>query len=257
MDYRVLREFARACSKAEINLSFDQTYPTATGSRTKFHRNRVDGVIVTSVSDVDGVCRSLEENALPYILLRRRHPDDAAPYIDTADDEGMHRIVRYLYDLGHRRIGYLGTESQPSRLRLRGYLQAHQDLGLPVNNDWIIQRRNPIEFVRNLFYHDPRPTAIACYDDRRAVHLLRWCQVHGVQVPEDLSITGFGDEEITDLISPAITTVHIPVRAMVEHAVETLLEAIREQKRPEVNQTLPVYLVERQTTAPPQVILQK
>ena len=73
---------------------------------------------------------------------------------------------------------------------------------------------------------DPRPTAVMCGNDVLAVGALREAGRLGIAVPEQVSITGFDDIELSQIISPALTTVHVPHREMGRRAALELIEMV-------------------------------
>lgn len=71
----------------------------------------------------------------------------------------------------------------------------------------------------------PRPTAVFCGSDILAVGAMKYCQSEGIAVPGQVSIVGFDNIEIAQLVSPELTTLDVPARAMGEAAAALLIEA--------------------------------
>ena len=79
----------------------------------------------------------------------------------------------------------------------------------------------------SLLQRKPRPTAVICGNDVLAVGAISQAKALGLRVPDDVSITGFDDIELAEVIEPRLTTVHVPHRRMGEAAARALL-AIRD-----------------------------
>ena len=101
-----------------------------------------------------------------------------------------------------------------------------------------------------LMTRSPRPTAVLCGNDVLAVGALQQARVLGLQVPDDVSITGFDDIDLASVVTPQLTTVRVPHRRMGEAAAEVLIKLIG--KQPVERQIeMPTEIIERGTLGPP------
>ena len=132
-------------------------------------------------------------------------------YLGVDNTEGMQLAVDYLYELGHRTIGYLGSGSNAYiyQLRFLNFLQAIESHGLSVDRDLT---GNTLHISDCLTQHLPRLlergcTAIVCSHDMLANSVLNHCQELGLRVPEDISILGFDDLPLCQLTTPPLTTI--------------------------------------------------
>lgn len=249
---RIVPEIAWACSRAQLNMSLNHVSAIHNRLETGLHPNRVDGVIVVGVRDPKSVCDALDDAELPYVLLGCSHGPAHAAHVRTEDEEGMHQVVHYLYDLGHRHIAFFERTPSPNAGRAKGYRDALSDLGISTSDEWAIQDANPIAEFARLYSGAVRPTAVACSNDGDAALLLHWCLSNGIDVPTELSIVGYGDLEPDSTSSPALTTVRVPVRELAKEAVETLVKAVVKRERPSALKKLSVQLTVRETTSAPQ-----
>jgi LacI family transcriptional regulator len=186
----------------------------------------------------------------PLIVLNRAVTD--VPCVVTDNPRGMRRAVEHLAELGHRRITYLaGPEaSWADGIRWRSLREAALELDLQVRR---IGPSPPTvgggaqaaaEFAGN-------PTsAVIAYNDRVAIGAIRALMSMGARVPEDVSVVGFDNIYAADLVTPPLTTVAAPLRAMGRTAVRNLLAIVR-GARPRAQEpvSLPCKLVVRQSTA--------
>lgn len=150
------------------------------------------------------------------------------PSVGCDDLPGIREAVQHLAGLGHRRIGYLAGLQHVSafRDRLAAFKLAMIDAGLTIRPELIYTESTHIADMsaaaeRMLGLPD-RPTAILCCYDSAAFGVMQAAARRGMSVPRDLSVIGFGNQEITDLLRPALTTVNAPTYEMGRTAVKLL-----------------------------------
>lgn len=170
----------------------------------------------------------------------------------------MGQVVRYLLDLGHRRIAMLAgvmRDNDRASARVRGVQEALAAAGLGLPAHRLAERPYGLaaarEGLRQLMETTPAPTAIVCGNDVLALGALLEAQHLGLKVPRELSIVGFDDLEMASHVQPALTTVRVPAEAMWRRAAERALAMVRGDapiRDPEVE----VSLVVRGSTAPPE-----
>jgi DNA-binding LacI/PurR family transcriptional regulator len=175
---------------------------------------------------------------------------------------GMEELVNHLYDLGHRSFGLLGvTKSPPSRIdRLTGIHAALRARGLDFERcvfslDHAHERKNDFEYGRSLaasFVKQPeRPTAYLGYNDEIAIGALRGFQEAGLKVPRDLSLTGFNNQDVSQMTLPMLTTVDQNIDTTIEEAAELIVSQLGKPMRPRpVVRTIPPKVIIRESTGP-------
>jgi len=216
---------------------------------------RLGGVIVTS-EYVDTVLDAIGTRFPCVTVTRSLRPRDA----DSAGPEHLHgveRLVRYLHQLGHDRIGFVGLDQRPPWTieRYSGYLYAMNSLGLKMDPTAILnvtgkplsdkQLGKPItEATRRGI------TAWVCAADGLAREVYLHLRAAGIKVPTDVSITGFdGVRHLPDC--PTLTTIRVPWQTIGEGALATMLERIDNPKAPAVHREYIGAFIEGKTTAPP------
>jgi LacI family transcriptional regulator len=166
-------------------------------------------------------------------------------------------IAEHLLRLGHRRIGMIAgiTEfNDRAADRLAGVRQTLANAGLKLPPDLVVERPYSLdggtEGIALLLARSRPPTAIICGNDILALGALREAHVRNINIPRELSITGFDDMPIAELGNPPLTTVHFPMAEVGRHGGTALLHALGEtEDSPETE--LPLRLVVRKSTAPP------
>ncbi|WP_135547676.1 LacI family DNA-binding transcriptional regulator [Paenibacillus cymbidii] len=193
-----------------------------------------DGVIIMSQSAADDAfIRYLREAHIPHAVLNRRLGRAKGTVNVLSDDkEGAFRLVEHLIGCGHKRIAIIeGREGfQSSQERKAGYLQALAAHGLTAPPDYRQQGRYDPESgylaMRKLLAASPLPTAVFCANDEMAVGAMRAAQEAGLKLPDDMSVAGFDDNVFSGYLSPALTTVRRPIRAISQQGAACLLELI-------------------------------
>jgi len=223
--------------------------------RLKAH-DRVDGVILTDLRRDDPRLDLVRELRLPAVTLG--HPDAAAaiPAVLLDDTAGIRDVVAHLAGLGHERIAHVAG---PSRMlhgerRARSFAAALAELGLPqgdiVETDFTAA--DGARATRELLALDRHPTAIVYANDPMAIAGLGVAQRLGLEVPVDLSITGFDGSDVGAYLHPALTTVTTAAGAWGHAAAELLLRVVDDPAGAHDDVVLPpATLVIRDSTAPP------
>ena len=196
--------------------------------------------------------QQIAEYKIPTILFHSTYPTLKFPTLLMDDQGGERDLVNYLFQLGHRNIiGVFQVDDQQGLNRMNGLIQAYQESGIPLTNSNMIMYQSSdsftsiLEKVDNLLSSPDHPTAIACYNDQFATYLINHLQKRGVRVPEDVSVVGFDDYEMAQIISPTLTTVEHPKREMGKDAAEMLM---RMSQGEEVTSKLyPAPLVKRES----------
>jgi LacI family transcriptional regulator len=196
----------------------------------------VDGIIICSSRlDQDDLRDSLRYFSA-QVLVNRVLEDSSAAGLLSDDANGVRAAVRHLISRGHRAIGMLaGPErSFSGQVRLGGFLGALSDAGIVCDPDWV-QNCAPMvdtsqEAAVDLLTRHPQLTALVCFNDLVAVGAMKACASLGRSVPEDVAIVGFDDIPLAELVTPPLTTIHVPRYELGQLAGKTVLAQIRGEK---------------------------
>ena len=161
--------------------------------------------------------------------------------------------VDYLYQKGHRQIGYIGGSvgSAPMKRsrRFRAYLETMADLGLDVRQEWVINcewdDRLCASLLRNTCREHGLPTAFYAASDLMAMAALRELYRLGIRVPDQVAVIGLSNIEMSRYANPPLTTIDIPAVEMGITAARVITERIRGDSTLPKRILLPSYLVER------------
>jgi len=161
-------------------------------------------------------------------------------------NNGGYKLCDYLIKKGHTVIGFLGSSSiYKNKEKIMGITSALEDHQLKVRNEFFIFEEDFEEAITALIKSKDAPTAIICQWDYTAVKLIKFLYERGIKVPEDLSVIGSGNTEMSVLFIPALTTLELNIDYACEAAVALLLRRINKPDKPFENITINSVLVER------------
>jgi DNA-binding LacI/PurR family transcriptional regulator len=215
---------------------------------------RVDGVFLTDMRVDDLRPQLLDDLNLPTVVIGRApgHGPCSAVYID--DQPGIVAAVEHLVALGHRQIGHVSgpTEFVHGLSRRTAWAQAVSDAGLApgpcITADFSAQ--GGADATVQLLSLDEPPTAIVYANDLMAIAGMSTAIGRGVDVPGQLSVTGFDDTPLAAYLQPALTTVRTDVVGWGRAAANQLLALIDQEAGREIDLSPPEFVI-RASTAPP------
>jgi LacI family transcriptional regulator len=218
-------------------------------------QGRVDGVLVAAATS-DAAYRRNLLGGLPAVLVNRKEPGDLASVV-VDDEAGAALAVRYLTELGHRRIAHVAgpQNADTARRRLRGYQSALKGAGLELRREWIgeaafDEAAGHLAATRLLRVR-PRPTALFAANLRIAIGTLSAVHRAGLRIPDDVSVVGFDETPLAAYLDPPLTTVRMPLEELGSIAVETLFEEIAGRGPESLVVSIPPELVVRASAGRP------
>lgn len=260
------------CRQWEYNMLLcfsDDNLESETEHLHDFLERRVDGIFLTPVlhrmrqaGDVEKRHRECVEEILSQhiplcsLLDSMTGAETCVVHVDHAN--GAQKAMDHLFSLGHTRIAYLSAPFDPETgcTRRMAYIQGYRDRGLPVNDDWILEApigREPAYYAMKEFLsHHPCITAVFCFNDLMAIGALHAIRQAQISVPDDISIIGYDNIEESRFQGPPLTTVHLKMYDIGEHAVRLVHDQIQKKKaQNDIHVRIIPSLVIRESTAPP------
>jgi LacI family transcriptional regulator len=193
---------------------------------------RVDGLIITPTaqSDDEALIASLRNARIPIVVMDR---DTALPMADVVlydDAAGSGDVARHLLDLGHTRFACIAEPRGLPAERLGGFRRALREAEVTLDDDAVVPGdfhfAGGREATAELLANGTPFTALFAANDLMAAGAIRALGGHGLCVPRDVSVVGFDDAPIAEMISPPLTTVRQPLRDMAEVSVSLLLARV-------------------------------
>ena len=163
-------------------------------------------------------------------------------------------ITDQLVMLGHTKIGFIGSVNATSSIQDRylGYVKCLMENGIEPRKDWTLPDRDERGVTLSGFaFPEEMPTAFVCNCDETAFRVIGELQHMGLRVPEDISVTGYDNYTVSDMCSPAITTVEVDLNEMAHAAVTCLLQRMEDPKRPAARHVIPGRIILKQSHAAP------
>lgn len=217
----------------------------------------VDGVLLVGNDHQPGLYTLLRDRRVPYVETWVHGENTAHPCIGFDNRGATARIVDYLVKLGHRRIAMIAgvtRDNNRARERVEGARDALAAHSMDLPPDWLLERPYEVSAGREamavLMGAARKPTAVVCGNDVIALGAIFECAARGIDVPGQVSVTGFDDLDIAAQVNPPLTTMRVPSEEMGRRAAEYLLACL-DGRQPNARTRLDVELVERATTGPP------
>ncbi len=221
-------------------------------------RGRVDGIILMSPDlDAKPLVDSLPEGQ-PIVLLNSAVRQPGVASVRIANRQGAKEMVRHLIDHGFKRIAFItgAKRNLDGEQRKNGYRAAMSEAGIALDPRLEIQgdftEDSGYDAVRTLLSQKSlRPRAIFAANDAMAIGALSALREAGIGVPEEVAVAGFDDIPIARHMSPALSSVHVPIAELGERATEILIAGLTNSRYPPRHETLRTTIVIRGSCGPP------
>ncbi len=256
-----LRGLAEAINQSDYDLVLyavetpaqrDERLALASGS------DRFAGVVVMSLAVDEAILSRLQRVDAPVVFIDRKV--SGLPHVFVEDAEGGRIATNHLIELGHERIAFIGDEFDESfgftssADRGVGYCKALKDAGGEVRPDYFRLAEHGREaataITAELLQLPDPPTAIFAASDLQAFGVLEAVRSAGLRIPDDLSVVGFDDIEVSPYLG--LTTVAQPLYDSGCRGAELLMGAVSgDDHNGPASIEMPLELVVRKTTAPP------
>lgn len=201
---------------------------------------KVEGVILSISSETKSYdhLETLQAYDTPFVLFDRIAPGFDMPTVEANDFTGGYQAVEHLIKRGRKRIAHLGGPGVLgiSKSRYEGYLEALKTYAYEVNEDFVIFT-NPDEsheMIIQKMFEDPKdyPDALFTFSDELAVEAILKLKKMGLNVPRDVSVVGFGNSNLCEIVEPHLTSVtHEPIEMGVA-AADLLFKTIQKRHIP-------------------------
>lgn len=273
--YQILQGVERKAKEKGYYVTFHNSSQSVTKEReivSKLIKDGVKGMIVYPVqsgSNIDMFANMLIKK-IPFVVLDRNLSGLQVPHVVSDHFKGMYEMVRYLLKLGHQDIAFVSqsrTEAASVMERFKGYCQALIEASVTLDQRYIVdttafhrlradEKDNSDEEItmralRELMLLPQPPTAIVAVNDLTALHLIRNATLMGINVPTELSITGFDNLFIGEHVEVPLTTVEQSFVALGEEAADMIMNQILNGIDPSQKVVLPTRLVIRGSSSSP------
>lgn len=191
---------------------------------------KIDGLIIMGAFKSEYAYMLMERVTIPIINLDTTVAADRCDGVVSNNMLGGYQMTKYLLEMGHSKIGFVGTRLATSSIddRYLGYLKALMEHGIPWREDWVIDDRDrehgKVDYdTKFRLPLEDMPTAFFCNCDLSASILIRKLGDNGYSVPEDISVVGFDNYMADHFEAKGITTYEINTREMARRTVHIML----------------------------------
>ncbi len=192
-----------------------------------------DGLLLIGHERDAQIYEYLKQQGVPALVAWSFQPGGRLPSVGFDNHDAIYALAEEVIKAGHRRVAMISGISRGNdraRLRIAGVRSALARHGISPQTLRIIETAYGTEtgaaaFAR-LMAETPRPTAVMCGNDVLAAGALHMAGQLGIRVPDEVSITGFDDIELARIVTPGLTTVHVPHREMGQKAATALLTLV-------------------------------
>jgi LacI family transcriptional regulator len=217
-------------------------------------KKQVDGMIFVATGEQSDSVQNVLRLDLPLVLVDRQLPALETDAVLTDNRLGGALAAQFLTDLGHHKLACITGPSHltPSADRVTGFLETLEAAGID---------RSSVRLERGDFHPESGyqagiqllskpeelPSAVFCSNDLMAIGLCRAVMEYGLRIPEDISILGFDDIELSKYFNPPLTTIRQPKAEIGQVAVSMLLERIKDHRLPARQKVFKPQLQERRS----------
>ena len=219
----------------------------------------VDGIIVLSLLDNESLCPQRMES-IPTVFIDAYDVIGTFPNIGSQDYEGAMLATNHLIKQGHKRIGFIGYDSviisraSVISQRIKGFSQALKEAQISCSPDKDIftcghVKESTLEEKKSLLSFIKEHSAVFVSADILAVEIMKILREEGIKIPTDLSIIGYDNLPVSELVSPMLSTVSQDIPQKGALAAQQLIKQIEGEVLSHPIPPLPNTLVLRESVA--------
>jgi len=200
-----------------------------------FLQSQVDGVLASISKETINLDHyaELTKRGIPLILFDRANDDLSVPSVVVNDYAGAFEATRHLISQGCRRIAHIGGQQHVNifNQRLKGYIDALNINGIPLNDDLIVYGKVSIESGREcmekLLQLSEPPDAVFAVEDFTALGALQAMKAAGKRIPQDIALIGFANESFGEFITPSLSSVNQHTVEMGKAAAQLFFDGLK------------------------------
>lgn len=227
----IITAAALGCEDAEYSLNLITKALSDSELLNIYRSGQSDGMILMEILLHDSRVTLLKEHEFQFVMIGRTADNSGLSYVDIDIEKGIADAMRHLYDLGHRKIGFVSLMQELNGKKygftswaVKGYEKACQKHGLPFL--WrVVDLNTDIACTVVLDFLDENPdlTAIVTPQQAGVLGILKAVQQKKLRIPQDISLIGLLEQSVAELISPPLTTISFPEQKMGLEAARILI----------------------------------
>jgi LacI family transcriptional regulator len=239
-----------------VTCNSDRKLDRISHSVALLREKQVDGIILGGGGTLGAPHFAALRTCGTRVVLIGRY-DVALPAVRVDNVKGAREAAAHLLAFGHRRIAIVaGPQASTTTVdRLAGYRHAFDEFGVPFPSRWLrygnLRPESGFEAVEGLFAGRRTPTAILAANDQMAIGAMRGILQRGLEIPHRVSVVGFDDIALASFLTPALTTMALPLYPMGVAAGEMILRLLAGVEQPPEIWFTPKLTVRESSAEPP------
>jgi DNA-binding LacI/PurR family transcriptional regulator len=197
--------------------------------------SRVDGFIASITRETENLdhYQNLIDKGIPLVMFNRTGNLDV-PMVMVDDYEGAYKATKHLIETGCERIAHISGPSslQICKNRLRGFLAAMKEGRKKVHENLVVYSdfslQSGMECGKELLQKSNRPDGIFAVCDTAAFGAMHIIKKSGLRIPDDISVVGFTNEPMAEIVEPSLTTVSQPIYRIGQTAAKMFIDMVEE-----------------------------
>ncbi len=193
---------------------------------------KTEGLVIIGRLKKDYLEQLMAYASIPVFFLDFYDRDGKYDAIVSNSFHGMYIMTNYLFNMGHRDIGFVGNVLATDSItdRYFGYVKSLYEHGVDVNKAWVLNDRDPDTGRSDEGFEiklpERMPTAFVCNNDAAAAMLVQTLQRAGYRVPQDISVVGYDNYQPPGLCDVGITTYEVDMKEMARRTVKNMIRKI-------------------------------
>lgn len=216
---------------------------------------RVDGVAIMTSEMDQSLIDELSTRGIPIAFLDTGKVQENICNVRIDYEQGIREAVTHLLELGHQKIGYISgpLDLKSAKIRRSAFLKYLKKRGIIERKEYVVTGDYKVsggkEAMTKLLQLKERPTAVLASNDLTAIGALQALRIHGLHVPEDISLIGFDNISIAESTDPPLTTVDVSRERVAQVAFESLFSLMTGESKMGTDSKVGTSLVIRESTA--------
>lgn len=197
---------------------------------------------------------TLKNRGIPLVFFNRLCDEVHTDKVVIDNFKAAYEATEHLISVGCKRIAYLGGPEgvQISNTRMEGYKSALKHMELPFHEGLVahcsFDRESRMTQARKLLYAPNPPDGILAFSDQIAISLMTAAKERGLRIPEDISVVGFNNEPVDELLEPSLSSIEQPGHTMGREAARLVLQRRKDPYKAIDRKVLSSHLIIREST---------
>ena len=261
---RVIEEEAEKAGYGVIYCSTNNNIQKGRAAIRMLQQHLVDGYIITPMKGLEPEIQSLITGGKPVVLIDGYLPDYDIPHVLVDNYNSTFMAINFLIKSGYNNIGFVTADINLVQLqdRMQGYKDALKANHIAGNSKHIyklsfdLENEKAIDAIKTFIQQNPQMDALFFSTNYLGIIGLQSINELKINIPNDLAVISFDDQEIFALYPPGITTVKQPTFEIAKSAIDILLAQMTNEKYDfsKIKMKIGAQLIERGSTVSKSVV---